>query len=40
MASEIFIHACHISNRENEFNCKTVLIRKVMNFIEKNACTP
>ncbi len=28
----------HISNRENEFKCKTVLIRKVKNFIEKNAC--
>ncbi len=28
----------HLSDRENEFKCKTVLIRKVTNFIEKNAC--
>ncbi len=27
----------HLSDRENEFKCKTALIRKVMNFIEKNA---
>ncbi len=27
-----------LSDRENEFKCKTVLIRKVTNFIEKNAC--
>ena len=27
-----------ISDREKEFQCKTVLIRKVTNFIEKNAC--
>ncbi len=28
---------CKNSDREYEFNCKTVLIRKVTNFIEKNA---
>ena len=26
------------SDRENEFKCKPVLIRKVTNFIEKNEC--
>ncbi len=27
----------NISDRENEFKCKTALIRKVTNFNEKNA---
>ncbi len=29
----------NISDRENEFKSKTALIRKVTNFIEKNACS-
>ncbi len=33
--SQLFLH---VSDRENELKCKTVLIRKVTNFIEKNAC--